>query len=203
MPQESMGRRADLELGGLRRLAAVTTVAAVAAFWFTLYRNLPVYPPRLGWPLALAALLFLGTLALLLRVHGRAWPGIAQFGFVVAAVGLGAWVIGGTLNALGLEVSDTTSVWALTALELITRPQAGWGLFSVGLMPIGLAAIGSRLPLSTRLLLPVGALILLGPPLRYSLGERTGGLIVLVGFSAGWLVIAVLLLFETRRRRAG
>ena len=178
-------------------------MAAVAAFWFTLYRSLPVYPPSLDWPLALAALLFLAALALLHRIHGQAWPVIAQFGFVVGAVGLGVWVVGGTVNAVRLQDTDPESVWGRFALEFITRPQGGWGLFSVGLMPIGLAAIGSRLPLSMRLLLPVGALILLGSPLKYSLGERTGGLIVMVGFGAGWLVIAALLLFETRRRGAG
>ena len=96
---------------GLRRLAAVTTVAAVTALWVTLYRSLPTYPPSLGLPLAIVAVLFLSALALLHRMHGNMWPGIAQFGFVISAVGLGLWIIGGTLNDLGLRTTDPGSVW--------------------------------------------------------------------------------------------
>jgi hypothetical protein len=78
----------------------------VTALWFTLYRNLPTYPPSLGLPLAIVAMLFLGALALLRRMHGNTWPGIAQFGFIVSAVGLGTWIVGGMLNALGLQSTD-------------------------------------------------------------------------------------------------
>jgi hypothetical protein len=172
----------------------------VSVFWFTLYRSLPMYPPSLGLPLAVAAILFLCALALLHRMHGHLWPGIAQFGFIVSAIGLGLWIVGGTLNALGPQSADPSSVWKRFALEIIARPQAGWGLFSVGLIPIGLAAIRSRLSLPMRFLLPVGALLLIGPPLKYFLGERTGGLTVLVAFGMGWLAIGVLLVFETERR---
>src|SRR5262245_64883563 len=101
MREDSIGRRADREAGALRRRAAVTTLAAVAAFWYALYRSLPIYPTSLEWPLAVSAFLFLGALALLHRIHGHVWPGIAQFGFIVSAAGLGAWVVGGTLHALG------------------------------------------------------------------------------------------------------
>jgi hypothetical protein len=48
------------------------------------------------------------------------------------------------------------------------------------------------------LLLPLGGLLLLGEPLKYFLGERTGGLTVLVAFGLGWLAIGALLLFENR-----
>jgi hypothetical protein len=74
--------------------------------------------------------------------------------------------------------------------------QPGWGLFSVGLIPIGLAAIRKRLSLPMQLLLPLGCLFILGPPLKSLLGERTGGLTVLIGFGVGWLAIAALLLSE-------
>jgi hypothetical protein len=108
----------------------VTSVAAVSTLSFTLYANLPMYPPPLGLSLAIAAILFLITLVLL---H------------------------------------------------------------------LGLAAIRSRLSLPMRFLLPIGGLFVLGRPLTYFLGERIGGLTVLVGFGVGWLAIAVLLLAETVR----
>ena len=57
--------------------------------------------------------------------------------------------------------------------------------------------------LPMRFLLPLGGLFILGPPLKYFLGERTGGLTVLVVFGVGWLAIGALLVFETRRVRAG
>ena len=186
----------DPKLSSIRRLVALTTAAAVTALWFTLYRNLPTYPPSLGLPLAIVAMLFLSALALLRRMHENTWPGIAQFGFIVSAVGLGTWIVGGTLNALGLQSTDSPSVWGRFALELITRPQPGWGLFSAGLIPIGLAAIRKRLSLPMQLLLPLGCLFILGPPLKSLLGERTGGLTVLIGFGVGWLAIGALLLSE-------
>jgi hypothetical protein len=171
-------------------------VAAVTALWFALYRNLPTYPPSLGLPLAVVALLFLAALALFHRIHGNMWPGIAQFGFIVSAVGLGSWIVGGPLNALGLQATAPPSVWGRFALELIAGPQPGWGLFSVGLVPIGLAAIRGRLSVPMQLLLPLGCLFVLGTPLKYLLGERTGGLTVLIGFGVGWLAIGALLLSE-------
>ena len=170
------------------RAFTVTIAAAVSLLWLTLYRTLPTYPPNLGLPMAVAAMLFLSALALLHRLPRHTWPGIAQFGFIVSAIGLGLWIVGGTLNALGQQPVD-----------FIARPQVGWGLFSVGLIPIGLAAIRSRFSLSMRLLLPLGGLLLLGEPLKYSLGERTGGVMVLVAFGVGWLAIGALLLFETER----
>jgi len=200
LPKDVTGRRTDQERGGLRRLAAVTT-AAVTALWVTLYRDLPTYPPSLGFPLAIVAMLFLSALALLRRMHANMWPGIAQFGFVVSAVGLGLWIVGGTLNELGLQTTDPGSVWGRFARGLIAQPQPGWGLFSVGLIPIGLAAIKRRLSLPMRFLLPLGGLFVLGLPLKYFLGERTGGLTVLVAFGVGWLAIGALLLFETKRVR--
>ena len=203
MAKDSAGRRTDPELSWLRRLAAVTTAAAVTALWFTLYCNLPTYPPGLGLPLAAAAILFLSALALFYQMHGNMWPGIAQFGFIVSAVGLGLWIVGGALNELGLQATDPPSVWGRFALELIARPQPGWGLFSVGLIPIGLAAFSRKLSLSLQLLLPLGGLLVLGPPLKYVLGDRTGGLTVLIAFGVGWLAIAALLLFEAKRVRAG
>lgn len=196
MPRDSAGRRTDPELGSLRRLAAITAAAAVAALWFALYHNLPTYPPSLGLPLAIVAVLFLSALALVHRIHGNMWLGIAQFGFIVSAAGLSWWIVGGTLNALGLQATDPPSVWGRFALELIARPQPGWGLFSVGLIPIGFAAIRSRLSLPMRLLLPLGCLFVLGPLLKNLLGERTGGLTVLIAFGVGWLAIGALLLSE-------
>jgi hypothetical protein len=203
MAKDATGRRTDQERRRLQRLAAVTTAAAVTALWITLYRNLPKYPPSLGFSLAIVAMLFLSALALLRRMHGNMWPGIAQFGFIISAVGLGSWIVGGTLNALGLQTTDSGSVWERFALGLIAQPQPGWGLFSVGLIPIGVAAIRRRLSLPMRFLLPLGGLFALGPPLKYFLGERTGGLTVLVAFGVGWLVIGALLLFEAERARAG
>ena len=202
MPQDATGRWTDQKRDGFRRLAAVTATAAVTALWFTLYRSLPTYPPSLGFPLAIVAALFLSALVLLRQMHGNVWPGIAQFGFVISAVGLGSWIVGGTLNELGLQTTDPGSVWGRFALSLVAQPQPGWGLFSVGLIPIGLAAIRRRMSLPMRFLLPLGGLFALGPPLKYFLGERTGGLAVLVAFGVGWLAIGSLLLFETKRVRA-
>ena len=73
------------------------------------------------------------------------WPGIAQFGFIVSVVGLGSWIVGGTVNVFDLQATDPSSIWGRFALGLIARPQPGWGLFSVGLIPIGLAATARRL----------------------------------------------------------
>jgi hypothetical protein len=123
-------------------------------------------------------------------MHTPAWPGIAQFGFIVSAIGLVLWIVGGTLNALGQRLTD-----------VIARPQIGWGLFCVGLMPIGVGAIRSRLSVWMRLLLPLGGLFLVGEPLKYLLGERTGGLTVLVAFGVGWLVIGLLLVVESHLQR--
>jgi hypothetical protein len=56
---------------------------------------------------------------------------------------------------------------------------------------------GTRaLSLPIRLLFPLGLLFLCGPPAKYVLGERAGGLVVLTAFAAGWLAIGVLLSFE-------
>ena len=186
-------------MSGLRRVSAVTTVAAVSAFWFTIYRSLPAYPPSQGLPLAVAALLFLFVLVLLHRMHPSTWPGIAQFGFIVSALGLATWIVGGTLRALDVQIADPDSTWQRFALWLIARPQPGWGLFSVGLIPIGFTAITNRLSVPMRLLLPLGAHFLLGEPLKYALGDRAGGVTILVLFGLGWLAIAALLLFENER----
>jgi len=159
----------------------IAIAAAVSVFWFTLYRSLPVYPPSLGVPLACVATLFLIALALLHRMHAGLWPWLAQFGFIISAVGLGVWIVGGTLNTFGLPIT------------FIAQPQPGWGLFCVGLMTIGMAAIRSRLSLPMRCLLPLGGLFLLGEPLKYVLGEQTGGLTVLLAFGVGWLAIGALL----------
>ena len=129
-------------------------------------------------------------------MHQSTWPGIAQFGFIVSAAGLGTWIVGGTLNALGLRLTASPSVWRRLALELIAQPQPGWGLFSVGLIPIGLAAIRRKWSLPMQLLLPLGCLFILGHPLKYLLGERTGGLTLLIGFGLGWLTVGALLLSE-------
>jgi len=171
-----------------RRLTSVALALAVAAFWFALYSDFPIYPPRLEWQLAIAAVFFLSGLTLLHHLHGSMWPGIALFGFAVSAIGLVLWIAGGAMNALDLP-----------APELLAQPQPGWGMFSVGLIPIGLGAIRRRLSLPMRLLLPLGCLFFLGPPLKDFSSERTGGLIVLVGFGVGWLVIGALLLLEGRR----
>jgi hypothetical protein len=87
-------------------------------------------------------------------------------------------------------------------VELIAQPQPGWGLFSVGLIPIGLAAIRKRLPLPMQLLLPLGCLFVFGSPLKYVLGERTGGLTVLIGFGVGWLAVCALLLSEASQSQS-
>jgi len=178
---------------GVRRLAAAGSVAAVSIFWFALYDSLPIYPPGLGLSLAVAAALFLTVLVLLHQIHKHVWPGIAQFGFIVSAIGLGVWIVGGTLNALGQQPAAP-----------IARPQVGWSLFCVGLIPIGFAAVRDGLSLPMRLLLPLGGLFLLGEPSKYLLGERTGGVTVLLAFGLGWLVIgALLLLGEPSTARNG
>lgn len=164
------------------RAVAAIIVVAVATLWATLYRSLPQYPPRLGLSLAAVATLFLIALTLMRRMHRGEWPGIAQFGFIVSAVGLGLWLVGGTLNTLGLPSG-----------EVIARPQAGWGLFSIGLVPIGIAAVQRRWSLPIRLFLPLGALFLLGEPLKALPGERAGGMTIFVAFGVLWLVVAVLL----------
>ena len=185
----------------LRRFAAVAAAIAVAVLWFTLYRTFPAYPPSLGLPLALVAAFFLSALVLVHRIHRKNWPGLAQFGFVISAIGLGLWTIGGTMNALGLQPPGQESLWGRFARELLAQPQPGWGLFCAGLMPIGLAAFRRRLPLPVQLLLPLGGLLVLGLPLKYVLGERAGGLTVLIAFGAGWLAIAALLLSEASETR--
>jgi hypothetical protein len=129
-------------------------------------------------------------------MHRERWPGLARFGFIVSVIGLGTWIVGGTLNGIGTTFSDAGSIRTRFATELISQPQPGWGLFSVALIPIGVAAVKSRLPLSMRLLLPLGGLFLLGPPLKYVLDERNGGLTVLAVFGVGWLAIVALLLLE-------
>jgi hypothetical protein len=63
-----------------------------------------------------------------------------------------------------------------------------------------MAAFRSRLSLPMRCLLPLGGLFLLGEPLKYALGERTGGLTVLLAFGAGWLAIGALLLRDGSRQ---
>jgi len=90
----------------------VISAAAVCALWFTVYQSLPTYPPGLGLPLAVAATLFLASLALLHRIHRYMWPGLARFGFIVSALGLSLWIVGGTLSALGQRPAD-----------FIARPQ--------------------------------------------------------------------------------
>jgi hypothetical protein len=166
----------------------MSIAGAVLAFWLTLYISLPTYPPSLGLPLAFVAILFLITLALLHQTHADLWPRLAQVGFIISAVGLGLWVVGGTLNTFGRQIA------------LIAQPQPGWGLLCVGLMTIGLAAIRSRLSLAMRCLLPLGGLFLLGEPLKYVLGAQAGGLTVLFAFGAGWLAIGVLLLRDRSRQ---
>lgn len=158
---------------------------AVAAFWLGVYSDAPMYPPRLAWQFAVAAIFFLSALALLHQLHRSVWPGIALFGFAVSAVGLALWMAGGAMNTLGLRVP-----------EPLGQPQPGWGMFCVGLIPVGLGAMMKKLSLPIQLLLPLGCLFLLGPPLKYLSSERTGGMIVLVAFGIGWLVIGGLLLFE-------
>jgi len=51
-----------------------------------------------------------------------------------------------------------------------------------------------------RCLLPLGGLFLLGEPLKYVLGEQTGGLTVLLAFGVGWLAIGALLLRDGSRQ---
>jgi hypothetical protein len=71
-------------------------------------------------------------------------------------------------------------------------------LFCVGLVPIGVAATTARLSLPMRLLLPIGGLFALGPPLKHLLGDQAGGMTVLAAFGAGWLATAILLFLESR-----
>jgi hypothetical protein len=165
--------------------------------WLALYRTLPVYPPRLGLPLVIVAALFLGVLVSIYRMHANAWPGTARFGFIVSAIGLGAWIVGGTVNVLAVT-AGSGSAGARVALQLVAQPQTGWGLFNVGLVAIGVAAITKKLSPPLRLLLPIGSLFLLGEPLKYILGERTGGVTVLVAFGVGWLALSALLVLDAR-----
>lgn len=114
---------------------------------------------------------------LLHQIHPREWPGLALFGFAISTAGLGSWIVADTIRGL----------------------QVGWGLFCVGLIPIGVAAITSRLSLPARLLLPLGSLLFLETPLKYLLGERAGGTTILATFGLGWLAIALLLFLESDR----
>ena len=190
----------DPERNRLRRVVAIALTIAVAILWFTLYQAAPLYPPRLEWPLALAAVFFLCGVALLHRLHGHMWPRIAQFGFAVSAIGLALWTVGGAMNTLAVRAPGAQSALGRFALELLAQPQPGWGLFCVGLVPIGFGAIRKKLPLPMQLLLPLGCLFLLGPPLKYLFGENTGGMIVFAGFGVGWLAIGALLLVDADRR---
>jgi hypothetical protein len=116
-------------------------------------------------------------MVLLHQIHSREWSGLARFGFAISAAGLGLWIVGGTTRGL----------------------QIGWGLFCVGLISIGVAAIVTRLSLPPRLLLPLGSLLFLEVPLKYLLGERAGGTTILATFGLGWLAIGLLLLLESGR----
>jgi hypothetical protein len=183
----------------MRRLAALTAAIAVAALWLALYRS-PMYSPALGLLLAIAGAFFFCALVLLYRIHAHEWPGIARLGFAISAIGVGLWIAGGTMNGLGVQGTESRSAMGRFMLEVLRGPQAGWGLLCVGLIPIGVAAFITRLSLPMRLLLPVGSLFVLGPPLKYLLGEQAGGMAVLVAFGVGWLAIGALLLAETINR---
>jgi len=126
----------------------------------------------------MAGALFLSAMVLLHQIHDREWRGLAGFGFAISAGGLSLWIFGGTIGGL----------------------QAGWGLFCAGLIAIGAGAIMNRLSLPARLLLPIGSLLLLEAPLKYLLGERTGGLTILSAFGLGWLAVGILLFRESYRR---
>jgi hypothetical protein len=91
-------------------------VAAVLGLWATLYDSLPAYPPTLGPSLAAVAFLFLTALILIRRRQRDDWPGLAQVGLVVSAVGLVFWIAGGVLNALDVSVT-----------EFVAHLQVGWG----------------------------------------------------------------------------
>jgi hypothetical protein len=182
----------------LERMAAFAIAVAVA-LWFTLYRDAPAYPPRMQASLAAAAVSFLVVLVLLYRIGRGRWRGIAVAGFAVSAAGLALWAAGGTLSTMSVRAGDQDSTWGRLALELLTRPQPGWGLFCIGLIPIGLGATTARLPLPLRLLLPLGGLFVAGEPLKYFLGETQGGMAVLIAFGLGWLAIGALLLSGARR----
>lgn len=158
-------------------VAALNIASAVIALWLTLYRS-ETYPPLPGPSLATAGALFLIAMVLLYRIHRREWPRLAKFGFAISVAGLGLWMVGGTLREL----------------------QVGWGLFCVGLIPIGVTAITKGLSLPVRVLLPLGSPLLLEAPLKYLLGERTGGLTIFAAFGLGWLVVSVLLFLEPDRR---
>ena len=84
-------------------------------------------------------------------------------------------------------------------MRMMTR--VGWGLLCVGLIPTGLGAIRQKLSLPMQLLLPLGCLFMFGLPLKHLLGERTGGMTVLVGFGMGWLAIGALLLSEAGKSK--
>jgi hypothetical protein len=163
-------------------MASLAIVAAVLALWATLYASLPRYPPALGLPLTAVAMLFLTALTLIRRRHRADWPGLAQFGFVVSAVGLALWIVGGLLNALDI-----------TTAEFMARPEGGWGLFSAGLIPIGVTAIRRKWPMALWLLLPLGVLFISGELIKLRLGERAGGLTVFVAFGLLWLIVALML----------
>lgn len=151
----------------------MSAAIGVIVLELTLYTS-ESYPPR-TWPwLALAGALFLSAMALLHQSRAHKWPGLARFGFPISALGLVLWIVGDTIREL----------------------QVGWGLFCVGLIPIGVAAITNRLPLSIRLLLPMGSLLLLETPVKYLLGERTGGLTIFTAFGLGWLAVGFLLFLE-------
>ena len=182
-----------------RRVAALTATIAVVMFEIALYRS-ETYPPALGLSLAIVGTLFLGALALLHQIHAQEWSGLARFGFAISAAGLGVWIVGGAMNALGLLRVDSQSTVTRFMLEVVRGPQAGWGLFCVGLVPIGVAATTARLSLPMRLLLPIGGLFALGPPLKYLLGDQVGGMTVLAAFGAGWLISAILLFLESKGR---
>lgn len=124
----------------------------------------------------------MGQRSLIRRRHRDQWPGLAQFGFGVSAAGLGLWIVGGLLNALGVTVA-----------EFVAHPQVGWGLFSVGLVPIGVTAIRRAWPVAFWLLLPLGVLFISGELMKQRLGERAGGLTVFVMFGVLWLMVAALL----------
>jgi hypothetical protein len=185
------------------KLGAGTGIAAAFLIWLALYRAFPAYPPRLGPLLAIAAILFFVSLAWIRRIHLDAWPGLAQFGFFVSGVGLILLIVGGGAVVVGLRLParvDPLPVWLRFTVELLNSPQPGWGLFCVGLIPVGAGAIRKGLPLSVQLLAVLGALFLLGPPVKYLLGTRTGGLSILAAFGAVWVVVVGLVFSERTGR---
>lgn len=185
-------------------LAAGTGIAAVILGWLTLYRALPAYPPRLGPLLSIVAILFFVSLALIRRIHLDEWPGLAHFGFFVSGIGLILLIVGCGVVAVELQLPvrvQPRPVWLQFIVELLNSPQPGWGLFCVGLVPIGVGAMRKGLSLSVQLLAALGGLFLLGPPVKYLLGTRTGGLSMLAGFGAVWLVVVGLVFSERRETR--